>query len=187
MSNETVFERLTSLVKNLKPDIEDDLEFTALLSACALGFELVKDEFEYVKKQQYLDTMCDELIDKYCVLLDVDYQLSYDEKREMIKEKLSQNYEEYDIEDFESYIESLGEGCSVFTRKFVMKIKGIGSSDIYKFKDIMEMLENNMPPCVTISLSGTGITFDEWDAKGMTFETFESLGLIFSMLDTMNQ
>ncbi|MGN1329011.1 MAG: hypothetical protein ACI4V4_04850 [Eubacterium sp.] len=185
MSNLNAFERLYSLVNKIVPDIDDDLRLISLLYACASGFELIKNYYDEIKNQQYLDTMSEETIDKYCALLDIYSYFSYEEKKNQIKEKLSEIYNEFCADEFISYYKTFGNKFYIVTDNFEIAFHGISSSNILQLHVIMKMLEYYLPPFVYLKLTGSGLTFQEWETLEMSFQSFDYIGAPFSMLDTM--
>lgn len=185
MSNVSVYERLSTLFKSIKPDAQGDLLLDALLYACSVGIELLKNNFADIENQQYIDTMSQEMIDKYCVLLDVDLNNDLEEKKSKIKKKLSMGYDEFSIDEFIDYYKGYGNGFFVHTQNFNMKLYGVKSSNASALRQIMKRFDYYFPPFVTVELSGEGLTFEEWDSMDMTFQSLESLKMPFSMIETM--
>lgn len=185
MSNSSAYERLSTLFKRVKPDAQNDLLLDALLYACSVGIELLKNDFADVGNQQYLDTMSEERVDSYCVLLDIDFTNDLEEKKSKIKEKLSMGYDEFSIDKFIDYYKGYGNGFFVLTQNFNMILKGITSSNASALRQIMKRLDYYFPPFVTVELFGTGLTFDEWESMDMTFQSLDSLKMPFSMIETM--
>lgn len=185
MNNSTAYERLNSLIKSLKPNAEDDHALTALIYACASGLELLKSSLDDVWKQQYLEAMSQDTVDKYCILLDIDTALEYEEKKNKIREKLSQGYNEFCADEFIDYYKGLGEKFGVTVRGFKMTLSGVRKSNISILREITKKLEYYLPPFITVCLSGNHLDFENWDLLGLTFQTFDSLGMNFSMIETI--
>lgn len=185
MINSDVFERLYSLIKKIYPDTDSDLQLISLLYACASGFELIGEYFDRIENQQYLDTMSEETVDKYCMLLDINSFFDYEEKRKQIKEKLSECYNEFSADEFISYYKSFGKKFYLLTENFIMTLYGISSSNALQLHEIMNRLEYYLPPFVNVKLTGFGLTFEEWDSMDMSFSSFDYLRAPFSVLDTM--
>lgn len=185
MSNASVYERLKTLFKNVKPDAQNDLLLDALLYACSAGIELMKNDFADVGNQQYLNTMSQETVDKYCILLDVDINSDLEEKKSKIKEKLSSGYDEFSIDEFIDYYQKFGKQFLVNPKNLSITLCGVKSSNASLLRQIMKRFEYYYPPFVTVKLSGIGLTFEEWESMDMTFQTLDSLKMHFSMIETM--
>lgn len=183
--NNIFYNRLYSLIKKLDKDIDNKVNITSLLYACACGMKLIYDSFETIKKEQYPDTMSEDMLNKYCSLLNISFQLDEAEKRAGITSALSQHYTEYEADKFIEYYSSLGEGFSLATNNFSMTLYGIGTENTELLHEIMNKLEYYLPPCVSIKLDGAGLTFDEWDSPDSEFERIDYLNIPFSVIETL--
>lgn len=83
--NNAFYERLYSLLKKLTPDIDSQADTLALLYAFSSGFKLVLERLDFVMGEANALSMSVDLLNAYCVLLDIDVSLEEAQKRSLVK------------------------------------------------------------------------------------------------------
>lgn len=183
--NNAFYDRLYALIKKLYHNIDADGKTTALLYACSRGLALIRSRLDEVKRERYIDTMSEAMLNRYCAVTGVSLSLSEQEKREAIKRAVSAAWQEYNADAFIEYYNSFGDDFSVIPSLFSLTLYGLSPSNSALFHEIMKTLALYIPPCVSVKLNGSGLTFEQWDSYDWDFEALDYMDAPFSILETL--
>ena len=185
MNNEQIYERLSSLYDKLNIDHPAGSQENAQLKAFSSGISFLQEQFDEYFKQIFPDTAEGLGLAYYCELLDVDYSLEEQERRDEIIYRLSEDYRKLDCSLLKEQIEGVGEGFSYSCNNFAITIDGSISGKEYLLKKINSIIERFISPFTVVNFAGDGADFDYWDSLDYFFEDYDSLGLRFELLDTL--
>lgn len=180
--------RLSQLWNHLSLPPEDNLPDKAEIMAYCKGIKIVREFFDEIFLQAFVETSSGAALSYYCQMLGIDGNLAPDEKKRLIKAKLNRKFGDYESSEFEKVVSDIDPDLSVVINDFVgfTTIYGTcrGKYDI--FPRLTDAIDNYIPPCSDIFFSGDGFDFDYWDNTPYLFENFDNLKLSFDFIETLN-
>ncbi|MDD6728282.1 MAG: hypothetical protein PUE08_03565 [Eubacteriales bacterium] len=179
-----IYSRLFALMSQAVPDLENS-STDSLIYACSSGIQAVKEYFDEVKAEQYLDTMSVDMLDKYCTILDIYYDLPDKKKKEEIKEKLSAGYTEFECGDFVDKYKSMVTSGYVVADNFELKLYNLKMTNLVTTAEVMKMLDYYLPPFVIPKGNGSGLTFEELDGLDRNFHMLDEMEMPYSVFETI--
>lgn len=185
MTNERIYERLSSLFDKLGIEHPAGSTENAELMAYCVGIDGVYKDFELYFSQLFADTASGLGLSLFCELFKIDSVLTDSEKRTLIIQGLGRQYGDYIFGTMKSEFDKLGGGFSVSCEHFLLTVNGSVKDDSSLLSEIGKIIENNLPPCTAAKCSGDGADFDYWDSTDFLFGEYDDLKLGFELLDTV--
>ena len=185
MTNERIYERLSSLFDKLGIEHPAGSAENAELMAYCVGIDGVYKDFELYFSQLFADTASGLGLSLFCELFKIDSGLTDSEKRTLIIQGLGRQYGDYIFGTMKSEFDKLGGGFSVSCEHFLLTVNGSVKDDPSLLSEIGKIIENNLPPCTAAKCSGDGADFDYWDSTDFLFGDYDDLKLGFELLDTV--
>lgn len=185
MTNSGIYERMSSLYEKLGISYPDGSEEQGELMAYCTAIDALQNTFDSYFSQMFADTANGLGLSLFCEMLKIDSTLSDEEKRNLMKQGLAQQYGDYSCGTIEREIENLGSPFSVTSESFCITVNGSFSEDAGLLPRLGKIFENYLPPCTVAKCSGDGMNFDYWDSATYLWEDYDNLGLSYEVLDTL--
>ncbi len=175
--------RILKLAKLIGLCTESKSKELAELKAYAKGFELISDDLSKTANQLSPETADGIALCLFCDMMNIDYKLSENEKREQIKKGFLMDGINYTSGELEKKLSEAHFSAQFSAGKLTLSNSAGQTADDYK--KLSEIIKNYASPNLFITFDGDGMTFGEWGALDLMFDEFDKLGFPFSMLDTI--
>lgn len=175
--------RIVKLAELIGISTENSSKELAELKGYAEGFKLIFGDFEKTALQLSPETADGTALALFCDMMGIDFSLTDQEKRELIKKGFLMEGVDYTSGEFEDKLTA-----AHFSAKQSAGTLTISAEEGQTAKDyekLAEIIENYAAPNLFITFDGDGMTFEKWGMLDFMFDEYDRLKFPFSMLDTI--
>ncbi len=184
--NSKRYERLSALFTLLGDKLKEDIEIEGLLCAFSAGFLIADNFYSDLEEQSDIDNGNENTLRRWCGILDIEFgDYETQELIELIKERLSCQYDEFNADEFITWYYALGKNYYTDTADYVLTLYGLSASDTTLIGEIMHKLKYYLPPFLSVKGDGDGMIWETIESAEMTWAVLEELEAPWSVLETI--
>lgn len=183
--NNKIYERLSSLFKELGISLESgSAQRAELLGYCA-GLSLADEEMNKICSNTFLDTADKAGIARFLSMTGQSAGETDEESKKIIMNALSYGKGLMPLSELEAAVRAVDPMAQYEIRDGVFILKYGSGIDYEALEKIKTFARNYAPACYRLELGGNGFEWDFWDDFDLAWYEIDELALPFSAFETL--
>lgn len=182
--NNIFYKRLEGLLPVILD--KNDFRTRGLIAACASGIDMISAYLDEVYAECFVDTAQGYGLEKQIELLGIEKIYLPEARRSTIKENYCKSAQVRSLEEMNSELLKLNEGCYFTSDNYQITIHGLPICLISRLDDLGKFINKFIPPGVRVVIEEADFNadFEFLDSTDYTFSTFDGFDCPFSVYDT---